>query len=240
MRPTVSRMDRVLPSLPMRSLRLAAIVALVAVSASAQVQLIVRADGRKIISNVGASGGGRSVDLQWLAKQRNRRSPYDSIIDRSAIRFGVDPVLVRAVIQVESNFDARCVSQKGARGLMQLIPETARRYGVRNVFDPEQNINGGVHYLADLLEMFHGDLSRSLAAYNAGENAVLKYAGIPPYEETTTYVKRALTVYYGQPYSQGLWFNGTGRGKHLTGGFKAATQPVVAFTMPGMRYLGSQ
>lgn len=223
----------------MRAVRFAAIIALIAASAGAQVRLSVRPDGSKVISNVGQAVSNRGGDLHWLALQRNRRSAYDGIIDRHAVRYGVDPVLVRAVIQVESDFNPRCVSRKGARGLMQLIPETARRYGVRNVFEPEDNIRGGVRYLADLLEMFHGDLSRSLAAYNAGENAVLRYAGIPPYAETATYVKRALTVYYGQPYGASS-FGASARGRRLRGGFKAATQPIIAMSLPGMRYLGSQ
>jgi len=208
-----------------------------AVSASGQVRIVTRSNGTKLISNFG--GQGKTSSLAWLAKQRNRRSPYDHIIERNADRFNVDPVLVRAVIQVESNFDPKCVSKKGARGLMQLIPETARRYGVRNIFDPEENIRGGVHYLADLLGMFNNDLSRALAAYNAGENAVLKYAGIPPYSETTTYVTRALTVYYGYPYGQGESFGGDPNRRKLAGGFGSQIlQPVIA-ALPGMRYLGS-
>jgi soluble lytic murein transglycosylase-like protein len=224
----------------MRPLGFALIATLIAGSAAAQVHLSIRRDGSKVITNVGPAASGRGNDMNWLAKQRNRRSAYDAAIDRHATRYGVDPVLVRAVIQVESDFNPRCVSRKGARGLMQLIPETARRYGVHNVFDPEQNIAGGVHYLADLMEMFNGDLSRSLAAYNAGENAVVRYAGIPPYEETTTYVKRALTVYYGKPYGQATSFAGARGGRRLAGGFKAVAQPIAAITMPGMRYLGSQ
>jgi len=204
----------------------------------AQVQVIVGADGRKTISNFGVSSA-HSVDLRSLAKQLNRRSPYDAMIDRHAVAYGVDPVLVRAVIQVESDFDPRCVSNKGARGLMQLMPETARRYGVRSIFDPEENIRGGVRYLGDLLGMFHNDLPRALAAYNAGEGAVLKYAGIPPYSETMTYVKRALTVYYGQPYGQATSFAGN-RNAKLKGGFMAkVVDPLAAAVLPGMRYLGT-
>jgi len=204
----------------------------------AQVQVIVGADGRKTISNFGVSSA-HSGDLRWLAKQRNRRSPYDAMIDRHAVAYGVDPVLVRAVIQVESDFDPRCVSNKGARGLMQLMPETARRYGVRSIFDPEENIRGGVRYLGDLLGMFHNDLPRALAAYNAGEGAVLKYAGIPPYSETMTYVKRALTVYYGQPYGQATSFAGN-RNAKLKGGFMPkVVDPLAAAVLPGMRYLGT-
>src|SRR5262249_39064341 len=103
----------------------------IAVTATAQVQLTVRKDGTKLITNFGGAGGGRTSDLAWLARQRNKKSKYDPIINRHSSRFGVDPVLVRAVIQVESSFDPRCVSRRGARGLMQLMPETAERYGVK-------------------------------------------------------------------------------------------------------------
>ena len=210
-----------------------------AVPVSAQVGLVIRADGSKIISNIGARSSRQSTDWSWLAKQRNRRSQYDAVIERYASQHGVDPVLVRAVIQVESNFEPRCVSHKGARGLMQLMPETARRYGVRDIFDVEQNIRGGIRYLADLMVMFPNDLTRALAAYNAGENAVIRNAGIPPYEETMTYVKRALTVYYGRPYGA-VGFAGSRGGRKLKGGFKTASaQPLIA-ALPGMRYLGSQ
>jgi len=110
-------------------------------------------------------------------------------IDAIARRHGVDPLLVRAVIRVESNFDPRAVSPKGAAGLMQLMPATATRYGVENRFDPAQNIDGGVRYLRDLMAMFDGNLSLALAAYNAGKGAVLKYGRrIPPYPETQQYV----------------------------------------------------
>ena len=221
-------------------MRFSLVLVLLAVcaGADAQVSLIVRADGTKVISNFGAQSA-RKTDWNWLARQRNRASQYDAIIDRYATLHGVDPVLVRAVIVVESNFDPRCVSNKGARGLMQLMPETAKRYGVRDIFDVEQNIRGGIRYLADLLEMFPNDVSRALAAYNAGEGAVLRTGGIPPYEETTTYVKRALTVYYGRPYGSAVSFAAARGGKKLKGGFKtAALQPLAA--LPGMRYLGSQ
>lgn len=220
----------------MRSVVVTLILAL-AVPSMAQVRIVTRPDGKRVISNLGSSS--KLTNLAWLAKQRDRRSPYDSLIDHYADRYNVDPVLIRAVIQVESDFNPRCVSRRGARGLMQLIPETAKRYGVRDVFNPEENIRGGVHYLSDLLEMFHNDLSRTLAAYNAGENAVLKYAGIPPYSETTVYVTRALTVYYGQPYGQAASFAGDPHGRKLAGGFGTQVlQPLLA-ALPGMRYLGT-
>ena len=215
----------------------AGVALLIAVSATAQVQITVQKDGTKLITNFGGLSKGKASDLAWLAKQRNKRTRYDPIIERYSDRFGVDPILVRAVIQVESSFDPHCVSNRGARGLMQLMPETAERYGVKTIFDPEQNIGGGVHYLADLLQMFPNDLPRTLAAYNAGENAVLRYAGIPPYDETMTYVKRALTVYYGVPYGQATWFPAGKGERKLAGGFGSSI--LTPIMMPGMRYLGT-
>lgn len=213
---------------------------LVASTMSASVRLIVKKDGSKIISNVGF-GPGQDTNYNWLAKQHDRRSRYDEIIERYSEKYRVDPTLVRAVIQVESNFNPRCVSNKGARGLMQLIPATANRYGVTKVHDPEENIKAGIRYLSFLLQMFGDDLQHALAAYNAGEGAVQRYGGIPPYEETSTYVKRALTVYYGRPYGEATSFAG-GRtpGRKLRGGFGSTVPPVAAALIPGMRYLGSQ
>jgi soluble lytic murein transglycosylase-like protein len=222
----------------MRSVSLAILLTLLCASINAQVHLIIKSDGTKVISNFGSPASRHGSDWNWWAKQRDRRSSFDAYIDRYAAQYRVDPILVRAVIQVESDFNPRCVSNKGARGLMQLMPETARQYGVRNVFDPEDNIRGGIRNLADLLQRYRGDLRHVLAAYNAGEGAVAKYRGIPPYEETMTYVKRALTVYYGSPYGQATSFAGRRDGRKLKGGFGAATQPLVAM-LPGMRYLGT-
>src|ERR1051326_8579128 len=119
-------------------------------------------------------------------------------IDAIAKRHGVDPLLVRAIIRVESNFDPKAVSPKGAVGLMQLMPETAMRYGVENRFDATQNIDGGGRYMRDLMAMFNGNLSLALAAYNAGEGAVIKYGRrIPPYPETQQYVV-GVRSYYNQ------------------------------------------
>ena len=121
----------------------------------------------------------------------NRR--YDSIICEMSRKYGVDSDLVCAVIKAESDFDPMVVSRKGARGLMQLMPETAKDMQVRNVFIPRENIEGGVKYLRRLLNMFENDLPLSLAAYNAGENVVKQYQNqIPPYKETQEYVKRVL------------------------------------------------
>lgn len=221
----------------MRQWGIALVIGLFAGAARGDVHLVVKSDGRKVIYNVGASGSGKVSDYKWLAKQRDRRSRFDPIIEKYSDRYDVDPVLVRAVIQVESNFNPACISRKGARGLMQLMPGTAKRYGVQKIHDPDENIRGGVHYLRDLLTMFPNDLQRALAAYNAGENAVLRFGGIPPYEETTTYVKRALTVYYGRPWGAAVSFAGR-RGTTTLGG--GVGQPIIAAAVaPGVRYLGT-
>jgi hypothetical protein len=118
---------------------------------------------------------------------------YDPIISLLCKKYAVDESLVKAVIKAESAFDPQAVSKKGAQGLMQLMPETARDLSVRNPFHPIQNMDGGIRYLRKLLDQFQGNLHLALAAYNAGENAVVKYNNsIPPFEETRTYVKRVL------------------------------------------------
>ncbi|MEO6488089.1 MAG: lytic transglycosylase domain-containing protein [Thermoanaerobaculia bacterium] len=216
-----------------------AFVLFAATAAMADIRVTTGADGRKTIYNV-PSGKTTYSNYQWLARQHDRRSRFDELIEQYARQYRVDPILVRAVIQVESDFNPATVSRKGARGLMQLMPGTAKRYRVSDIQDPAQNIRGGVHYLRDLLELFRNDLPRSLAAYNAGENAVIRYGGIPPYAETSTYVKRALTVYYGRPYGQAVSFAGRRDQASLRGGFtKTMTDPLAA-VVPGMRYLGSQ
>lgn len=125
-------------------------------------------------------------------------APFAALVNTISKNYGVDPALVRAVIKTESNFNRWAVSNKGALGLMQLIPETGRRYGVRDFFDPEQNIDGGVHYLSFLLDKFNGNLDLSLAAYNAGENLVDRLGRIPPIPETTNYVRKIRAIYKGK------------------------------------------
>jgi len=122
-------------------------------------------------------------------------APFREMITAAAIGEGVDPALVEAVVAVESSFSPRAVSRKGAMGLMQLMPRTARLLGVSNAFDPRQNLIGGSRHLRDLIDLFRGDLARALAAYNAGVNAVLTYGGIPPYRETREYVRMVLARY---------------------------------------------
>jgi hypothetical protein len=121
----------------------------------------------------------------------------DSAIEEAAARHNVDPNLVRAVVKVESNFNPNAVSRKGAMGLMQLMPSTARQLKVKNPFDPEQNVDAGVRQLKQLLESYGGDIKLTLAAYNAGAGAVARSSGVPHYAETQNYVRRITNLYYG-------------------------------------------
>jgi soluble lytic murein transglycosylase-like protein len=121
---------------------------------------------------------------------------YASLIEAAALNVGLSPALLHAVVQVESAYNPKARSKKGAVGLMQLMPATAKRYQVSDRTDPVANLNGGAHYLSDLLTLFNNDLSLALAAYNAGENAVKRYGNkIPPYRETINYVKKVMQVY---------------------------------------------
>lgn len=121
----------------------------------------------------------------------------DAAIDQAAVRHNVDPNLVRSVVKVESNYNPNAVSRKGAMGLMQLMPSTARSLKVSNPFDPAQNVDAGVRHLKSLLESYGGDIRLSLAAYNAGSRAVARSAGVPHFAETRSYVRRITNLYYG-------------------------------------------
>ena len=123
---------------------------------------------------------------------------YEQIISSCATKYGVNQSLIKAVIHAESGYDPNAVSRKGASGLMQLMPGTARSLKVSNSFDPKDNVEGGVKYLRFLLDTFRGDVSLAVAAYNAGLNKVARYGGVPPYNETRTYVNRVLS--YMQSY----------------------------------------
>jgi len=131
----------------------------------------------------------------------------DRIVRDAAARHDMDPALVKAVISTESGWNPQAVSRKGAVGLMQLIPGTAQRFGVNNSFDPAQNVEGGTTYLKSLLDRYNGDLSKSLAAYNAGEHAVDMHGGVPAYQETQQYVQKVTEAYFrpGSGRNSTLW-----------------------------------
>ncbi|HEX9190289.1 MAG TPA: transglycosylase SLT domain-containing protein [Vicinamibacteria bacterium] len=178
----------------------AASAAATAFAGPAEAQVFTRLNANGVIeaTNVPAEPGfrltypGKGTLIHSRGFQRARASSraYDAHVDEATRLFQVSPDLVKAVIAAESEFDQYAVSSKGARGLMQLMPPTARRLGVRDSFDARQNILGGTQYLRELLDQFQGDVSLALAAYNSGPNAVLRYGGIPPYKETRGYVAK--------------------------------------------------
>jgi hypothetical protein len=145
---------------------------------------------------------------------------FDPHIIAAAALHGVSVDLVKAVIAVESEFDPLAVSSKGARGLMQLMPFTAQRFGVTDSFDPRQNIFGGVQYLRFLLDMFQGDVALALAGYNAGENAVTRFRGIPPFKETRTYVQKIQAL---------LGWGSGGSGAGVAAAYYAPAAPLTPF-----------
>ena len=157
-----------------------------------------------------------SAHADWTAR---RQGPYRDTVAEAAARYAVPERLIWAVIRVESGFDPRAVSRKGARGLMQLMPETATTLGVRDPFDPRQNIHGGTRHLRAMMDRFGHDLPLAVAAYNAGERPVVQYGGIPPYPETRDYVAQVLRL-YGAPFEHRL-VGSSGR----INGFRRIVQP---------------
>ena len=142
-----------------------------------------------------ANPAARPIQASWMPSAAEMQK-FQSYIDIAGRTNGVDAALIHAVISAESGYNPNAISRKGASGLMQLMPDTARRYGVQNVFDPAQNIHGGTRYLKDLLAMFNGDLKLAIAGYNAGENAVIRAGNrIPPYAETASYVPKVIDYY---------------------------------------------
>jgi Transglycosylase SLT domain len=123
------------------------------------------------------------------------KPPYRELVEAAAARYSVDADLITSVIAVESNFDPKALSRKNARGLMQLMPETAARLGVQNIYDPQENIDGGTRYLRELLQKYNNDLVLALAAYNAGPERVQQYGRVPPFAETISYVRRVKNSY---------------------------------------------
>ena len=145
---------------------------------------------RKILKIASTTSEASSTSVtQRPALGEPRWDDMARMIEWTASRHEVDPELIRAIVRVESNFNPRAVSRKGAGGLMQLIPSTARQYGVDNIFDPKANLDGGVRYIKLLMNLYSGDLKLTLAAYNAGENAVDRHNGVSPFPETRNYLK---------------------------------------------------
>jgi soluble lytic murein transglycosylase-like protein len=168
----------------------AALLGLVVAPAAAEVRLERLPDGTPVMSNPGAP--------RRVAAVSRSQPEIKGMIDAQAHRQGLDPKLVHAVVRVESSYDPTALSRKGAMGLMQLMPETARSLEVDDPYDPEQNLRGGTAYLRHLLDRFGGDLELALASYNAGPEAVDRYRGLPPYPETHDYVDRVLRLFRGE------------------------------------------
>jgi hypothetical protein len=166
-------------------------------SAAAEVSQILQSSSRQKGSTSASFNFGRGA---YSPEQ------VDAAIEQAAARHNLDPNLVRAVVKVESNFNPNAVSRKGAMGLMQLMPSTARQLNVTNPFDPAQNVDAGVRHLKKLLQTYGGDVKLTLAAYNAGEGAVARSSGIPRFSETRNYVRRITDLYYGG--NAGSWIVG--------------------------------
>jgi len=205
-------------------------LALCASTASAQIALEQKQDGRQIFINAEPAVKVKSIDLaratprpaiymsgeiSFTGTGRKRqdlnldRDGAEKLVKEAAERHRVDPALIRAVIETESNWNAAAVSHKGARGLMLLIPSTAQRFGVNDMFNPKQNVDAGVRYLKMLLERYNGNLDLALAAYNAGEGAVDRARGVPAFRETREYVQKVQNAYFrpGSGRLDGAFFN---------------------------------
>jgi soluble lytic murein transglycosylase-like protein len=197
-------MDRQL--LPRLALSIATLFAASSVAATPKIYTYIDAQGLRhytdvpdnnryrllVLSPLDRTASGDRYDMQLLAKA----SQYDSIIEHAALSAAVESNLLRAVIVVESGFNSRAVSKRGAVGLMQLMPATASRFGVSNPYDAKQNVHAGARYLKFLIDRFGHDIRLALAAYNAGEDAVARNGGqIPPFSETMAYVPRVLKIY---------------------------------------------
>jgi len=184
-----------------------------ATPAAAQVYKRTTSDGTTYFTNIQPNPTYQRAAYTAHVAREPQRPPsadyglYSREIAEASARYGVPEGLIWAVIRVESGFDPRAVSSKGARGLMQLMPETAALLGVRDVFNPRENIHGGARHLRGMMDRFHYDLPMAIAAYNAGERPVAMFRGIPPYPETRDYVARVLR-HYGAPLTWELQGSG--------------------------------
>lgn len=165
-------------------------------TAQAEIYQYIGANGTISLTNVPSDTRYRKIDVEsarFHAILSERE--LEPVIKRHSFQQQLHPALIRAVIKAESNFDPRAISRAGAIGLMQLMPQTAVRLDVRDMFDPDENVGGGTKYLRQLLDRFHGNLPLALAAYNAGENVVDRYQSLPPIDETRQYVRKVLRYY---------------------------------------------
>src|SRR5947199_4796084 len=165
-----------------------------ALAATGDVKIVVGASGRKVILNENLAQRARRLSTRLADLPDQRLEP---MIARHSDAQNLDPKLVRALIQAESGYNVKAVSNKGAIGLMQLMPDTASELNILNPYDPDQNIRGGTMYLRQMLDHFAGKVELAIAAYNAGPGAVEKHRGIPPFAETREYVKRVLALWRG-------------------------------------------
>jgi len=189
-----------------------AVLVLSSQGAQAQITVVRDGEGRKVFINSNAPKPKPVATASSAAKSINPpattnatatspainldREGTDRIVTEAADRHRVDQALIRAVIQTESGWNPSAVSRKGAAGLMQLLPVTAQRFGVSDVFNPRQNVDAGARYLKVLLDRYNGDLDLALAAYNAGEGAVARHGGVPPFRETRDYVQKVQNQYF--------------------------------------------
>ncbi|HET6374296.1 MAG TPA: lytic transglycosylase domain-containing protein, partial [Candidatus Polarisedimenticolia bacterium] len=189
-----------------------AIVA-VALAVDAQAGIEAQVQGGDLVFTARPARKPGTVEPERRAAARKAREAppgIDVLVKEVSDRYDMDPGLVTAVISVESGFDRLAVSPKGARGLMQLMPGTAKQYGVRDVHDARQNVEGGVAYLKDLIRAFDGDTRLAVAAYNAGPEAVAKASGVPAYRETQEYISKIEARYGRLTTSRGQWVNSPG------------------------------
>jgi len=190
-----------------------------ALAAASDVRITVGPSGRKVIANESSAQRSRRFSTQLVGVPDADLEP---LIARHSDAQNLDPKLVRALIQVESGYNFRALSNKGAMGLMQLMPATASLLNVRNPYDPEDNLRGGTRYLRQMLDRFAGRVELALSAYNAGPGAVERHNGIPPFAETRDYVRRILALYRGAevglPSGSSLVLSGSRRKPYLIRG----------------------
>jgi len=189
-----------------------------ALAAASDVRVAIGPSGRRVILNENSTQRSRRLSTQLLPVPDVDIEP---LIARHSGDQNLDPKLVKAVIQVESGYNLRALSNQGAMGLMQLMPTTASLLNVRNPYDPDDNLRGGTQYLRQLLDRFAGRLELALSAYNAGPSAVERHGGIPPYAETRDYVRRILALYRGEagmPAESAMVFAGNHRKPYLIRG----------------------